>query len=239
MNSEKSTGLIAIPVYNEANNLQSVLDKLIAVFPRENLLFIDDGSSDTSRSILEQAAVPFVSHPVNLGYVDALRTAITAARQQSVDFVAFIDSDGQHRIEDLQRIIAEFQRTKADMILGSRYRNREHEKTTMRSAGTRVFSWLTSQLAGVEVSDVTCGLKLISSRFFSPTLNLLAEDMHAECIIGLSRAGARIVEIPITVEPRQTGTSMYHPIKAILYPTRTLLCVFINMLFKPQLDKPE
>ena len=225
------TGLIAIPVYNEAGNLQPVLEGLLARFRRKDLLFIDDGSVDGSHLLLEKAGVTFLRHPINLGYEETLKTAMRQVLRDRRDFVVFFDSDGQHRVEDLERIVRGHEQDPCDLIIGSRYREMKIRKFTLRSIGTRFFSRLTTMLAGVEITDVTCGLKLISRRFIPVALKLSTEDMHAELIVGLARCGARIREEPITVMSRETGESMYHLTKGLFYPAKTFLCLLSELLF--------
>lgn len=218
-------GLIVVPLYNEALGLQQVLDQLGSAVPTSNVLFVDDGSADGSTEMLTEAGVRHVRHPLNLGYEEALRTGMTYALRHEYAYVVFFDADGQHRTEDLLKVIALYEEGEAEVVLGSRYRECDAGAASLRFWGTRLFSRLTSRLTGVGVTDVTCGLKLISREFLPTALSLPMEDMHAELITGLSRCGARIQETAIQVRPRESGKSMYHLWKAVCYPFKTLLCV--------------
>lgn len=225
------TGLIAVPIFNEAGNLGSVIEGLRGRFPADSLLFIDDGSTDGSHRLVEEADLPYLRHPINLGYEESLKTGMRQVLLRAFDYVVFFDGDGQHRVEDLEKIIRSYESEPCDLIIGSRYRGGKRGSFTLRSLGTRAFSRLTTILAGVTVTDVTNGLKLISRRFIPVALKLPTEDMHAELIVGLSRCGARIREEPITVLPRETGRSMYHPYKGLLYPAKTFLCLLGELIF--------
>jgi len=233
----RMTGLVAIPVFNEAGNLPPVIRDLAARFPAENLLFIDDGSTDGSHRLIQAAGLSFLRHPINLGYEETLKTAMRQALDEGREYVVFFDSDGQHRVEDLKRIIESYEADACDLIVGSRYRGVEEIPFTLRSLGTRFFSMLTTRLSGVEVTDVTCGLKLISRRFIPVALKLPTEDMHAELIVGLARCGATIREEKITVLSRETGQSMYHLYKGLLYPAKTFLCLLGELIFYRRLKK--
>ena len=90
---------------------------------------------------------------------------------------------------------------------------------------------MTTLLSGVEITDVTNGLKLITRRFIPVALKLPSEDLHAELIVGLSRCGARIREEKITVLPRETGQSMYHLYKGLFYPAKTMICLVGELIF--------
>ena len=225
------TGLVAVPVYNEAGNLARVIAALLERIPLGNLLFIDDGSSDGSHLLLERAGCRYLRHPINLGYEESLRTGMKHALSQGFDYVVFFDGDGQHRVEDLQKIIRSYEADPYDLIVGTRYREAEHVPFTLRSVTTRLMSKLTTVLSGVEITDVTIGLKLITRRYIPVALKLPSEDMHAEMIVGLSRCGARIREEKITVLPREAGHSMYHLYKGLFYPAKTFLCLLGEMMF--------
>ncbi len=228
-------GLVAVPVYNETRNLPVVIEALEGRVPPENLLFIDDGSSDGSHRLLEAAGLPHIRHPINLGYEEALRTGMNEVLRNDFEYVVFFDSDGQHQVDDLLSIIDLHRRDKHDLIIGSRYAGEQRLRLSLRSFGTRFFSVLTTILAGTTITDVTCGLKLISRRFIPVALELPSEDMHAELIVGLARCGARIREVPITVLPREAGDSMYHFHKAVFYPAKTFVCLLGELLFYRQL----
>jgi glycosyltransferase involved in cell wall biosynthesis len=230
-------GLIAVPVYNEAANLPAVIERLTARFPRNNLLFIDDGSTDGSHAILERAGVPHLRHPINLGYDEALRTGMREVMLRDLAFVVYFDSDGQHQVEDLERIVRLFETEDVDLIQGSRNLGQGGPSLSGRSFGTWMFSRLTTLFAGVEITDATCGLKLISRRFIPLALRLPTEDMHAELIVGLARCGAKVREEKITVAPREAGESMYHFFKALFYPAKTMVCLIGELMFCRQLRK--
>ncbi len=229
-------GLVAVPVYNETGNLAQVIEELRQCIRRETLLFIDDGSTDGSRELLEEAGVLYLSHPINLGYEETLRTAMAYALEKDFPFVVFFDADGQHRTKDLKKIIEQYRKNKYDLIIGSRYRNDHRHRLSPRRLVATIFSRMVTILSGVGISDVTCGLKLISRDVIPQALAMPTEDMHAELIVGLARMGARIKEVPIDVLPRKEGDSMYHFSKGLLYPAKTLLCLCSGLLMHKKIE---
>ena len=230
-------GLVVVPVYNEAANLTPVIAKLTSRIPKSNLLFIDDGSTDGSRELLRRSGVTYLQHPINLGYEEALRTGMREVMLRDLEYVVYFDADGQHQVDDLEKIIRLFETEDLDLIQGSRHHGDRRLRPSLRSFGTWSFSWLTTLFSGVEITDATCGMKLISRRFIPIALKLPTEDMHAELIVGLARCGAKIREMKITVTPREAGESMYHFGKALFYPAKTLICLIGELLFARQLMK--
>jgi len=232
------SGLIAVPVYNEAAVLPTVIENLKSVLVEISgidLIFINDGSADQSAAILQQAGMTVISHPINLGYKEALRTAMVWTLKQNYDFVVFFDSDGQHRTADLIKIIRVHQSSGEDLIIGSRYKDENQHNFSFRKWGTSLFSGLATRFTGVSVTDVTCGLKLIHRTYLPIALNLPTEDFHAELIMGLARSGASIREVGIIVPDRITGSSMYNLYDSILYPARTMICLLGGLLFSNRL----
>ena len=230
-------GLVAVPAYNEAENLPVVIAKLSERVPKSNLIFINDGSADGTAGVLARAGMRYLSHPINLGYEEALRTAMREAMVGNFDYVVFFDADGQHQVDDLLRIIEVHESEGIDLVQGSRHLGGRQKGPLLRSIGMRLFSTLTTIFAGMPITDVTCGLKLISRRFIPIVLKLPTEDMHAELIVGLARCGASIREVKITVTEREAGTSMYHFYKALFYPPKTMICLIGELMFCRQLRK--
>lgn len=224
------TSLVAVPAFNEEDCLPEIIPRLFAAISKDDILFINDGSSDRTVQILEDFGASFVSHPVNLGYREAMITAMRWVLARDYDHVVFFDADGQHRLEDLQAIIAEAAGGEWDLLIGSRYKGGRGRKWGGRSIGTKVFSILATVFSGVKITDATCGLKSFSRRVLPTVLSMPMEDMHSELIVNLARAGARIKEVAVVIHPRRAGTSMYHFTKAILYPARTVLCLLAGVL---------
>ena len=107
--AQKITGLVVVPAHNEEESLPSVIRELQHCIPLQNLLFIDDASSDRTAAILADAQVPFLSHPVNLGYKQALLTAMHYGLSKNYPYFVFFDADGQHRTVDLLALIRTFE----------------------------------------------------------------------------------------------------------------------------------
>jgi glycosyltransferase involved in cell wall biosynthesis len=235
--SSPARGLVVVPSYNEAPNLPGVIERLTRLLPTSALLFVDDGSTDDSQAVLERAGVRYVRHPINLGYEEALRTGMREALAGGHPWIAFFDADGQHQAEDLVRIIAVHESDGADLVQGSRHLNGRASAPPLRALGMWIFAHLTTLFAGVRITDPTCGLKLIGRRFIPIALALPTEDMHAELIVGLARCGARVREVAITVRPRTAGTSMYHFVKILTYPPKTVICLVGELLFCRQLRR--
>jgi len=225
-------GLIIVPVYNEDKNLEYVIDALNGNFVAENSLYINDGSTDSSSEILKRKRVNYIEHPVNLGYVETLKTGMKYALLFGYEFVVFFDADGQHRVEDLKKIIQFYEAEKIDLISGSRFKDGYPEEVTLRVRVNKLLAGIAGWISKISITDSTSGLKLISSRYLKTAISLSTEDMHAEFIIGMIQTGAGFREVQIKVDERIHGESMYCFAKALFYPVKTILCMFASIFVK-------
>jgi len=227
----KQSGLIVVPVYNEEAVLIRVIEILKGKPEDCSVLFINDGSLDKTGLILDQLGCWSINHPINLGYVEALYTGVEVALNQEYDFVVFFDGDGQHRIKDLDKVIKCYQNNKSevDVIVGSRIGG---AASPARRFLSKLFFLSIRFISGLSVCDVTSGMKLFSRKAMRAFKEALLEDGHAELLVYFSLMGIRIKEVPIRVEQRKSGRSMYHFQKMILYPLRTFYLIFGALLHK-------
>jgi glycosyltransferase involved in cell wall biosynthesis len=151
--------LTAIPVYNEARHVESVLHEVRRSSPR--ILVINDGSTDGTADILaRQEGLHVITHPVNRGYGAALISAFAYARQQCLDVLVTMDCDGQHepsRIPVLLEAIHD-----ADIVSGSRYLRDFHQDTQAPQDRSRINAAITAELNrrfGLNLTDAFCGFK--------------------------------------------------------------------------------
>lgn len=233
-------GAIVIPAYNEALNIARVVERVQAASPIEDVIVVDDGSTDGTVEALERLGVRYLRHPINLGYVRALQTGIRFAQDRHYDYLIFLDGDGQHDPADIARLRgAGLSEGGPEIVIGSRFvEDRGYRAPLARSAGMLLFSWLTGVLTGQRVFDTTSGFKLMRAPAFELVADQIHGDFHAEMIVFALLAGLRIGEVPITVSPREHGTSMYGWVSALAYPFKTLLAISVLWLVARRLPTP-
>lgn len=192
---------VVVPVYNEATVVGQVLAGLRREF--DNIVAVDDGSSDDSAAEILKAGVVLVRHAVNLGAGAAMETGLAYALGQpgSQYFVTF-DADGQHQVHDAVSMVQLLRAGDVDVALGSRFMEAGAADGITRSrklllkAGRR-FDKLTS---GVSLTDAHCGLRAFN-RLFAQRIQLSLRGMaHAsELLSTLRRSGLRYREVPVSV----------------------------------------
>jgi glycosyltransferase involved in cell wall biosynthesis len=205
--------LTAIPVYNEAASLMSVLTEVKKY--ASDVLVVDDGSTDRTPELLRKLpGVRTIRHGSNLGYGAGLRTAFQAALSDGYDGVVTLDCDGQHepaRIPELAARLGD-----ADIVSGSRYLKvfdpSQRPPEERRRINREVTRWL-NECLGMNLTDAFCGFKAYRSAAlerFEITDNGYA--MPLQVWVQAVACGLKIVEVPVELiyldESRAFGGSL-------------------------------
>lgn len=208
---------LIIPCYNESRVIRETFFKLYAWFQTESarehqkiaLIFVDDGSTDDTATILDalvvehrsESAVIVVKHPVNRGKGAAIKSGVAAIEAKNY---GFIDADLAYDPHEFSLLIKNFQG--ADLVVGERQGSTQN--SLVRAALSRALHRLVVFLTGVNVPDVQSGIKLFSRRVVErvfPDLTFDRFSFDAELIANTERRGLRTVSVPVAVHP--TGSS--------------------------------
>ena len=198
MSDNKDTWVI-IPVYNEEKVIAQVVTELLTVFP--NVVCVDDGSADGSASEIADTGAHLVRHPVNMGQGAALQTGLeyALARPGSRFFVTF-DADGQHRVEDAQKMVEVARSGEADVVLGSRFLERSTTVPLVKRIVLRVAALLSPSGRRLKLTDAHNGLRVFS-RPVAERMKIRMNGMaHASEIVAILADGKwRVTEVPVTI----------------------------------------
>ena len=170
---------VVIPAYNEAGSIAGVVRALADAGTWHEILVVDDGSSDATGALAQEAGARVCRHPYNKGNGAAVKTGI---RHASGEYVLIMDGDGQHSAPLAPRLVERL--GEYDLIVGAR--PDATQATLGRRIGNRILSWLASYLAGHEIPDLTSGFRaarrehllefihLLPNGFSTPTTTTLA-----------------------------------------------------------------
>ncbi len=217
---------IVIPAKNEARSIADVVGRAKSVFPDAEVIVVDDGSDDDTGSLAESAGARVRRHPVSLGNGASIKTG---ARASTGELIAFLDADGQHSPEDLERLIARLEEG-FDMVVGARHSG--GHASVARLLANSVYNRLASRMSGQRVSDLTSGFRVARADKFKRFLYLLPNGFSYPTTITMAflRSGYPIDFTPIEVGRRE-GKSHIRPITDGI---RFLLIIFkIATLYSP------
>jgi hypothetical protein len=210
--------LIIIPAYDEEGGIREVLRRV-----PESLLgyevktvVVDDGSSDATAAITREEGFPVVSHVVNRGQGDALRTGFAIAQLERADIVINLDADGQYKPEEIERLVKPIIDDEADFVLGSRFMGFYEEAGSVRHVGVVFFSKMISILTGTRISDCTNGFRAIRVSELHK-LDLVEDRFNAtEIILEALKNKLRFAQVPVTMLSRAAGETKKPP--KLAYP---------------------
>lgn len=153
---------VVIPAFNERKKIEGVLNDLRVIdLP---IIIVDDGSKDSTSEVAKKYHVVVLKHRINLGKGAALKTGCEAAFLMGADAIITLDSDGQHKVEDLPKFVNALQERKFDIIFGSR--NLRLGVPLVRFIGNKMASILVNLLFGIYVSDLICGYRAFTKEAF-------------------------------------------------------------------------
>jgi hypothetical protein len=201
--------LVCIPAFDEADNLPDVISHVPAMVGGlpTRVLVIDDGSRDATAAVATRCGAQVVSHPVNSGQGAALQTGYLVAERLGVDVVVTLDADGQHDPAEIGRLVGPIVDGTADFVVGSRRMGAHESESRTRDAGITLYTRLINLLGGTDVTDIANGYRAIRASRLSEIAFTEDQFHNPELLLGAARAGLRVVDVPVTIRRRASGTS--------------------------------
>jgi dolichyl-phosphate beta-glucosyltransferase len=200
---------IVIPGYNEYLRIGSTLDKIqnylkLKPFSAE-LIVVDDGSTDRTYELLQEAALRFpiiriLRNDRNHGKGFSVRRGVLESRGE---LVVFTDADLSAPIEEVDKLLESLERTRADAAVGSRALQKELigvRQPLLREYGGRLFNLVVRLATGLKIRDTQCGLKLfrrVSTRRAFELQRVEGFGFDPELLFLIERQGGKVVEVPV------------------------------------------
>lgn len=219
---------IILPARNEAASLRTLLPEIMALIPGAEIIVVNDGSTDDTVAICRDNDVTVISHPYSMGNGAAIKTGARAARSETL---IFMDADGQHKPEDISRLLEKFSEG-YDMVVGARQPG--SQAGAHRAVANDIFSRFATWMVQQPVEDLTSGFRVVKANKFRKFLYLLPNGFSYPTTITMSffRAGFGVAYLPINTPRRATGKSHIQPIRD---GVRFLLIIIkVGTLFSPQ-----
>ncbi|MEZ5615219.1 MAG: glycosyltransferase family 2 protein [Rhodocyclaceae bacterium] len=217
---------VIIPARDESQALPDCLRGVLAAVPGCELIVVDDGSSDGTAAIAAELGARVISHPYPKGNGAAVKTG---ARAATGEILVFMDADGQHRPEDIPRLLAKLEEG-YDMAVGAR--GMQDHAGAHRGFANAVFNRLASWMVNHRVDDLTSGFRAVRAERFRRFIYLLPNSFSypTTCTMSFFRAGFGVAYVPVSMPPR-IGKSHIRPFRdGIRF---ILIIIKIGTLYSP------
>jgi glycosyltransferase involved in cell wall biosynthesis len=223
-----------LPARNEAERVGRVLEGIRHAGPPGPVVVVDDASEDATARVARQAGAVVLRHPVHLGYGAALQTGYRWASRRGVDRLVQMDADGQHDPRSIPVLLETMERTGADLVIGSRFREGEatYRVPRLHRWGLAILRRLTALALRAAVTDPTSGFQALSGRlvtFYAGWEGFPADFPDADVLVYVARCGFRIAEAPVLMHPRPGGRSMHAGWRPLAYGLRMALALGLSV----------
>lgn len=215
-NTFRKNTVFIIPVYNEGQVIVRVIRDVLKQF--DNVVCVNDGSSDNSAAEIATTDAYLLNHPINMGQGAALQTGIEFARLlPGIKYFVTFDADGQHRIEDVQKMLETIHEDDIDIVLGSRFLGSTIGMTTTKLIVLKLAIRFSNFTSGLKLTDTHNGLRVFG-RKVAEELQITMPDMtHASEILEIiANNKYKYKEVPVTIEytdySRSKGQSLVNAI---------------------------
>ena len=194
--------IVTIPCFNTASSIADVVSRSLQYV--DQVIVIDDGSSDDTVEKARQAGALVISHGTNGGYGEAIKSCFEAGRKSDADILVTLDGDGQHNPEEIQRVVAPVLNNEADMVIGSRFLSQQTTMPGYRRFGIKVITLLVNLGAKVKVYDAQSGFRAYSRQALNAIyIKESGMSVSVEILIRARKAGLRVKEVATSCQ--------YHP----------------------------
>jgi len=213
--------IVGIPAFNEEKNIAVLIIQLKKI--ADKIIVCNDGSTDLTSKIAEELGATVINHEKNLGYGAAIRSIFLKSRDLDGDILVTFDADGQHRIEDIDKVINPIINGESDLVIGSRFLDEgEKEVPQYRKVGIKIITKITNATIKKQLTDSQSGFRAYSKKILNElNPSELGMGISTEILIKASTKNFRISEVPIKIIYKG-DTSTHNPIShgsSVLFST--------------------
>lgn len=224
--------LIIIPAYNEAENIERVVDNIIHNFPQYDYVVVNDGSSDDTRKVCRRRGYNLLDLPINMGLAGAIQSGMKYANYYGYDYAIQLDGDGQHLPEYIDDMFRTMKETNCDIVIGSRFKT-ERKPFTARMIGSQLLTcaiYITTK--GKYIGDVTSGMRLFNKAMIKRFGYKINYGPEPDTLAYLINCGVKIEEVQVRMEERIAGTSYLNLGNSIRYMTQMFFGILVFQWFR-------
>jgi glycosyltransferase involved in cell wall biosynthesis len=217
---------IVLPAKNESAAIGKTIAQIQQLRLAHEIIVVNDGSTDNTLEMAEQAGAKVINHPYSKGNGAAIKTG---ARTVTGDIIIFMDADGQHDPQDIPRLLEKINQG-YDLVVGARQKG--SQASVGRGIANSLYNSLATYMTEQKVEDLTSGFRVVRADKFREFLYLLPNGFSypTTSTMAFFRAGYSVTYVPIHAAKR-IGKSHIQPLKD---GVRFFLIIFkIATLFSP------
>ncbi len=221
--------IIQIPCYNEEQTLGATIHDIPRTIPgieEVEVLVIDDGSTDATRQVAQQAGADYIiSFPTNKGLAAAFSAGLEASVRRGADIVVHTDADNQYQGQCIPDLIAPILNQQADIVVGIRPIEDIREFSWAKKKLQRLGSWVVRKVSGTDIADTTSGFRAYS-REAAMRLSVVSDFTYTlETLIQAGRTNLTVAQVPIQTNPQARQSRLFTSIPAYIWQS-------VNTIFR-------
>ncbi len=232
--------LVIVPAYNEEDNIVNTIDNLKKHTKNIDYIVINDGSSDSTKSVCIKNNINFLDLSINTGIGGAVQTGYKYAKNHNYDIAIQFDGDNQHDPKYIKELIKEIENGN-DLVIGSRYieNNDTFKSTFARRIGIKILSFLIKLVSKTKIYDVTSGFRACNKNIINYFANNYPMDYpEPDSLAKVLKKGYKVKEIPVKMNERKKGKSSINFLESIYYMIKVSLCI-LNASFSIDKESGE
>jgi glycosyltransferase involved in cell wall biosynthesis len=213
---------VVLPAYNEEITIGSIIAKCKKY--TDNVIVVDDGSTDSTYEISQSCGATVIKNAQNLGKGAAIKVAFNHVKTLDMDVIVILDADGQHNPEDIPKIVSPILNKEADMVIGSRFVNKEQYENIpkQRRFGNKVLTFVSNLGEEIKITDTQSGFRAFSKKSIEIfKFDQKSMNIESEMLDDAKNAKLIIKEVPIGCKydglDTSTEGSIYHGFGVLNY----------------------
>lgn len=222
--------LIVIPAYNEALNIENVINDIKKNIPNIDYVIVNDGSKDNTMEIVEKNNFNCINGFLNQGLFGAVQTGFQYALEYGYDVAIQFDGDGQHPATAVPALVKAIEEGN-DIAIGSRFVT-EKKPFTARMLGSRLIALGIKIVTGKTIKDPTSGLRAYSKSCIEDYANDMNNPPEPDTLVYMIRKKRKIKEVQVDMREREFGESYLNLSNTIKYMSRMVVSIFLIQPFR-------
>lgn len=222
--------LAIIPAYNEALNIENVVNDIKTNAKGVDYLIINDASKDNTLEVCQKNNFNYLTNIINLGLFGSVQTGFIYAYEQGYDIAIQFDGDGQHQAKYIKQLVEEINNGH-NIVIGSRFKTKK-KPWTSRMLGSRLLTFAIKLATGKAIKDPTSGMRAYDRETFMDYAKDRNNPPEPDTLVYMLHKKKKIKEIQVEMDERKFGTSVFNVFHSINYMVRVLISIFLIQIFR-------